>query len=316
MSFLTPPNILPPKERKNDPRLYSLITPFSPNRSPSTSPPAAIVLIGFPFDEGALRNGGRGGAAAAPDQIRNALYSLTPDARAQHAWEQELPSVIDLGNIDQRLSLDEAHAALGKTTAEWLNAGARVVILGGSHDVAYGHFLAYSERGAKVQIVNIDSHPDVRETLEGRSHSGSPFRQCIEHSSKCCEHYQVLQLSPWSVSGDSLDYLKQAGATYSFSDDQGAPQPDSVVRALKSPTLLSFDLDCLDQSIMPGVSAPNANGAPASLLYSVCFEAGKNRAVQSLDLAECNPSVDVSGNSVRPVALGLWHFFRGHIESR
>ena len=37
-----------------------------------------IVFIGYPYDEGAIRNQGRAGSASGPDEIRRAFYKLTP----------------------------------------------------------------------------------------------------------------------------------------------------------------------------------------------------------------------------------------------
>ena len=42
------------------------------------TPPADIVIVGCPQDEGVKRNGGREGAAAAPEAIRRQFYKLTP----------------------------------------------------------------------------------------------------------------------------------------------------------------------------------------------------------------------------------------------
>src|SRR5437660_674067 len=57
-----------------DPRFADLILPFSEKNLEK----ANVVLIGVPTDEGIIRNGGRPGAAQAPDEIRRCLGKLTP----------------------------------------------------------------------------------------------------------------------------------------------------------------------------------------------------------------------------------------------
>ena len=37
--------------------------------------------------------------------------------------------------------------------------------------------------GGKINVTNIDAHFDVRPPKEGKEHSGSPFRQLLEHQS-------------------------------------------------------------------------------------------------------------------------------------
>jgi len=57
----------------NDPRLGEVVC-----REESTYAAAEIVILGCPQDEGIRRNGGRIGAAAAPDAIREQFYRLNP----------------------------------------------------------------------------------------------------------------------------------------------------------------------------------------------------------------------------------------------
>src|SRR5439155_21579169 len=62
--------------RPDDPRLSEIIEFWQGDHAALA--PGRAVLIGFPQDEGVRRNGGRTGAAEAPDEIRRWLYRLTP----------------------------------------------------------------------------------------------------------------------------------------------------------------------------------------------------------------------------------------------
>ncbi|HLR26945.1 MAG TPA: hypothetical protein VK112_13855, partial [Fodinibius sp.] len=62
-----------PDTTDKDPRMGHLLA-----HQQESSP--KVVLLGFPSDEGVKRNGGREGAAEAPDEIRKELYKMTPDA--------------------------------------------------------------------------------------------------------------------------------------------------------------------------------------------------------------------------------------------
>src|SRR5215467_4067002 len=62
--------------RPDDPRLAEIIEPWNGDEGALTK--GRAVLIGFPQDEGVRRNGGRPGAAQAPNEIRKWLYRLTP----------------------------------------------------------------------------------------------------------------------------------------------------------------------------------------------------------------------------------------------
>src|SRR5580692_11367060 len=60
-----------------------------------------VVLLGCPQDEGVRRNGGRPGAAKAPDAIRQFLYRLVIPGAVR---------LFDLGNTLIQPTLEETHA--------------------------------------------------------------------------------------------------------------------------------------------------------------------------------------------------------------
>src|SRR5262249_7250423 len=105
------------------------------------------IFIGFPHDEGVRRNGGRPGAAAAPNGIRSWLAQLS-------SWDAEssinLPSCLDLGNVGRGMPLEAAQIALGQIVGAILGRGAIPIVLGGGHETAYGHYLGYVACGRQV----------------------------------------------------------------------------------------------------------------------------------------------------------------------
>jgi formiminoglutamase len=137
------------------------------------------VLIGFPQDEGVRRNGGRPGAARVPAEIRRCLYRLPP---FDPAVEVEVGrGLLDLGDVSIHGDLEQSQQALAAVVAAVLAAGSVPIVLGGGHETANGHYLGPGEAGRPAGIVNLDAHLDVRPLLEGRGHSGSLFRQALEH---------------------------------------------------------------------------------------------------------------------------------------
>src|SRR5699024_524042 len=171
-----------------DPRLAHFLQ--ASNKHPK------VALIGFPSDEGVKRNGGRPGAAGAPDEIRKQLYKLTPDAQNIEAFTSILEQTIDAGNITVSGELEADQQRLGEVVAEYLKKDIIPIILGGEHGTAFGHFLGYAKADLKTSIFNLDAHTDVRPLKNGKSHSGSPFRQALEHKSGCCKQYSVAGLQP------------------------------------------------------------------------------------------------------------------------
>jgi arginase family enzyme len=67
------PGLFFTRNDRNDPRLGQIVSSKEKDYDA-----ADIIILGCPQDEGVRRNGGRAGAAAAPNAIRDQFYKLTP----------------------------------------------------------------------------------------------------------------------------------------------------------------------------------------------------------------------------------------------
>lgn len=133
--------------------------------------PMVVVLYGFPYDEGTKRNKGRPGGEGAYAKILAELYASHIDVRYP---------LLHLGAVPDHLSLEEAHEHLYRHVGETFNLlpQAKLLVLGGSNDQSYQNYRGYIDglQLKKVGVINIDAHLDVRPLVEGKAHSGSPFR--------------------------------------------------------------------------------------------------------------------------------------------
>ncbi len=281
------------------------------------------MLIGFPQDEGVRRNGGRVGAAEAPREIRRWLARLTPWDCASDTDLRANPP-LDLGDVRVEGDLEETQRALGEVVAAVLASGAVPVVLGGGHETAYGHYLGYVAAGVPVGIVNVDAHLDVRPLIGGKGHSGSPFRQALEHPDAPLpgNRYACLGVVPHNLSREHWDYVRGRGAIIEAASEATDCLYDSAAEAIDRfagegcSTYLSLDADAVRASEVPGVSAPNADGLLAEDVIHLAHYAGRRSAVASLDLVEINPRFDRDGQSARWAALVLWNFLVGLARRR
>ncbi|HET8649300.1 MAG TPA: formimidoylglutamase [Gemmatimonadales bacterium] len=302
--MLTAPNTPMPSVAADDPRVGNLLgTAVEPGQPP------AIVLIGFPVDEGVRRNGGRIGAAEGPAAIRQAFYRLTPDP-AVPAMSELLRRTVDLGDVAAGENLEAAQEALAEATAPHLAAGSLVIVLGGGHETAFGHFLGAVRAGIEVELLNWDAHADVRPLRDGLGHSGSPFRQALEHPSGLARRYTVAGLQPQSIAAAHLDYVRAHGRAV-FASALTSTVVTEIYALLQHRALASFDLDALDQSLAPGVSAPASNGLGTSLWLDAAERAGANPNVIGCEIVELNPRFDRDDQTARLAALTVWRVIRG-----
>jgi formiminoglutamase len=290
----------------DDPRLGTLLGQAVP-----AVDQAKVILVGFPTDEGVRRNGGRTGAAQAPDAIRQAFCKLTPDPERYEQFVALLRHTADLGNLVTTDDLEADQAALGEILASHLRRGAFCIILGGGHETAFGHFLGYVKSQRPVAILNWDAHADVRPLKEGKAHSGSPFRQALEHGSHSCRQYTVAGLNPHTVAKAHLEFIRAQGGHFLFNQHLSEAVVTGLYAGLTMETLVTFDMDAVEQAFAPGVSAPASGGLAVGLWLTAAYQAGKSPYVNSCDLVEVNPMLDREGCTARLAALTLWKVFQG-----
>ncbi len=297
-----------PQTTPDDIRLGALV------RAPGGS--GRITICGFCSDSGVALNNGRPGAAKAPDSIRSAFYKLTPDPASAVPFEDVMRNTADEGNIfpdSDRLA--DAQVQLGSYVSGVLEKGKIPVILGGGHETSYGHFLGYVNQNEPVSIINWDAHADIRELKNGKPHSGSPFRQALEHESGLCRSYIVAGLKRQSLSRSHLEYLQKlipkGRAGYFFKGELNKRIIGNIYERARGNVMVTMDMDALSQHIAPGVSAPNPDGIPLHLWLHAAWCAGVSPKVRSFDLVEMNPKFDTDGHTARIAALTLWHFFKG-----
>jgi formiminoglutamase len=308
----------------DDPRVGDLL-----GRALTHPSEAVCVVVGFPVDEGVRRNGGRVGAAQGPAAIRRCLYRFTPDPQRFEPFVRLLERTADLGDVPPTGDLEADQAALGELLTPYLRRGATAVVLGGGHETAFGHFLGHVGAGERVEmatdsgqalghfwtgrrvgVLNWDAHPDVRPLRDGGGHSGSPFRQILEHPSGACASYTVAGLNPQGTARAHMEFLAAHGGRGVFRSEL-TPESIRNFYPAAGDLMVSFDLDALDQSVAPGVSAPNACGLPPELWLLAAEQAGSCPAVRSMDVVELNPLFDRDDQTARLAALTVWHFWRG-----
>src|SRR5262249_43525305 len=155
-------------------------------------------------------------------------------------------------------------------------------------------YLGHVRAEQSVGILNLDAHLDVRPSLEGLGHSGSPFRQALEYSPRPLPGaaYACLGAQPFVVSAEHLCHVRQRGGVVAWRDEVDGCL-DGQVRAqierlhrLCGAVHLSIDADVAAAADVPGVSAPNPTGLAGAEVARAALAAGRAEGVTSLELVE------------------------------
>lgn len=276
------------------------------------------VIIGFPYDEGTVRNKGRAGSAAGPDEIRRAFYKLTPTKSA--AMTDAGTKIFDAGNIKKRLKLEDAHMRLEGTVNWFLKYGYTPIVLGGSNDMSYADFRACEAVRGRCGAINIDSHLDVRDFSEGIN-SGTPYRMLIEEKILRGSDFAEYGIQEFVNSREHLTYVRSAKAqVFTLTQIRAQRNSESFMEAYRSVSrepesvYVSFDMDSVRSSDAPGVSAPTPTGLTAEEILECAYLAGSEMKTAMIDLCEFNPKYDIDGHTAKLAAMIVANFLAGMVN--
>jgi len=257
-----------------------------------------FALLGFACDEGVRRNQGRPGAAKGPEEIRKALGKM-----ANHLTPETV--LLDAGNIIcENGDMEGAQSGLSTAVGTLLQHKIFPVLLGGGHEIAYGHFKGIHEYVSRphpdkvIGIINLDAHFDLRKT-EGMGNSGTPFYQISEALAPEGLHYLCLGIQKHSNSRSLYETAIELGVEYIEMEDFHLGNIDhvreTIVRFIEKADYiyLTIDLDGFSSDMAPGVSAPSPFGfsiAMAREALKTIYVSGK---LISVDIAELNPLYDI-----------------------
>ena len=297
---MTPPNLalFCAHRDPEDPRLGQVVL-----RAPGDYAAADVVLLGCPQDEGVRRNGGRTGAAAGPDAIRERLYRLVVIEGLR---------LFDLGNTIIQPTLEATHDAQRALVAALVRDGKTVISLGGGNDIAYPDCAGLTDGcGGPVLAFNVDAHFDVRP--DQPRNSGTPYRMLLDEGILTGEHFWELGHQPQAVAAAHRRYLDAQRANVRALDAWRAAgiieSLTAILAADASPAIFwGLDLDAVRAADAPGVSAPSPLGLSAADLCALAALAGREPRSRVLELSELNPAFDLDGRTARLAALAVWSF--------
>ncbi len=273
------------------------------------------VIVGFPYDEGTVRNHGRAGSASGPNEIRRAFYKLTPTKSS--ALTDADAQIFDAGNVKQGMKLEDALTKLEAAVSSFLKYGYTPIVLGGSNDMSYADFRACDSIRGRCGAINIDSHLDVRDYSKGIN-SGTPYRMLIEERTLRGKDFVEYGVQEFVNSREHISFVRDNGAqVYTLTQVRSQKNSEffmTAYRAVSKETqsvYVSFDIDSVRASDAPGVSAPTPTGLTAEEILECAYLAGTEEKTAMIDVCEFNPKVDVDGHTAKLAAMIIANFLAG-----
>ena len=231
----------------------------------------------------------------------------------------------DKDNLKKNLiELNSFNKKLYNQINETINNNCLPITLGGDHSIAIGSALASIKNHNNMGIIWFDAHGDFHTfetTVSGNIH-GLPFAAITGYEKNLLSDFHngnyfnfknaVLLGARDIDEPDELNNLKDAGVTIITTEDIKKYGIDAMYKKAFSIASegtngihISYDLDCIDSDIAPGVSVPVKNGINLDEAYGFvdCIIKNKEK-IKSIDLVELNPLND-KNKTTEKIALNI-----------
>lgn len=260
-------------------------------------------FLGYPCDKGIIKNKGRSGAALGPDSIRKRLSGLP--------WHfPEKVSIFDAGDVlSKDSSLGETQNSLAAAVERILRLNLFPILLGGGHDIAYGHYkgifshIKNLDEHKTIGIINFDSHFDLRPYNDGAS-SGTMFKQIAKFTNNNGINYSYLCLGILKQCNTPhlFNTADRLGVEYILASDMKRGERHSSLLNTVDEFIKRHDYiyvtvcaDVFSAAYAPGVSAPQPLGLNPEKVLIFLEHILKSKKVISFDIAEISPKLDLNG---------------------
>ena len=297
--------------QRNDPDLprYAGIATFALLPRIEDVEHADIAVVGVPFDSGTSF---RPGARFGPAHIRENSRQLHPYHQIHESFPFRGQQVVDAGDIGVGpYGIEEAVSTIHARASTLVQAGTRIVGLGGDHTIALPLLRAADERFGPLGVLHFDAHLDTWDVLHGAATwHGSPFRRAAEEGLLDLERCQHVGIRGGIYDPGELDDDRRLGfdilRSEAFDSLSEAEIADRVRRRLGSgPVYISIDIDVLDPAHAPGTGTPEVAGLTTRELFGVLRRL-RGLDIVGADVVEVAPAYDHAGLTGLAAAHTAW----------
>jgi arginase family enzyme len=274
-----------------------------------------IGLIGAPLAAGSVTPGA---CDRAPALLRQTLKRIGRyDVEIGRAL---FTPIRDRGDVALAgLSIEDATGPIRDAVAASLEDHALTLLAGGNNAVTRPAVIALGAPLAKVGLVTLDAHFDMRETDQGLS-NGNPVRALMEDGLPGANIAQIGLASFANTAKMHRDALAAGNRVISIEEVQRDGIRTTTELAIAhlaacDHIVVDCDIDVIDRAQMPGAPGARPGGMHVSDFFWAVRRLARDPRVRIIDLTEWDPSLDPSDLSALTAARWLAECVAG-FESR
>lgn len=256
---------------------------------------AKVALVGAPLVKGSVTQGAcdQGPAAIRAAMKRTSTYDLEAGLDLSVGLD-------DFGDVDVRALIPaEAFEPLREAFVKALLAHDFVIILGGNNGITRAGVHALGNDLKRIGLITFDAHFDMRDTSAGLT-NGNPVQALINDGMPGGNIAQI-GLAPFANAKYMHDVaLREGNILYTMSDCRQRGMAAIVADALDKVAArcdviyVDFDIDAIERGMAPGAPGARPGGFATADFFLAARMVAKHPKVKAVDIAEFDPSLDVS----------------------
>ena len=259
-----------------------------------------IALIGLEEARGGDEN-----CSNAANLVRKKLYRLKKGTGNYR--------IADLGNLRNGLTLEDTCMRIREVCHYLINNNILPILVGGTHDLDIGQFLAYESMDKMVNFINVDAFLDMEEDEKA---SNNHIEKILLHQPNYLFNYIHLAYQTYLIDHQSLVNLEklyfEAYRIGLIHSNIGDMEP-----VIRDGDVLSFDMRAIRSGDAPGVTNAQPFGLTGEEACQLSWYAGMNEKMSSIGFYEYNPSCDDdNGKTASVVATMIWYFIEGYYHRK
>jgi arginase family enzyme len=263
-----------------------------------------VAILGAPMEAGSVTPGR---CDLAPETLRRALrrFSTYDVERSSELFF----AMRDLGDVPvQGMSPADGFLPIRDAAAGAVAGHRLTLLIGGNNAVTRPAAHALGVPLAKVGLITLDAHFDLRDTDSGPM-NGNPIRFLLEDGLPGPNICQI-GLAPFANTARMHADARAAGiGIYTIADclDRGIEGVlnHALARFVHLEALIvDFDIDVVDRSQCPGAPGARPGGMPVSMFFAAARRLAAEPRVKLVDLTEFDPSLDVG--DITALTAGRW----------
>ena len=189
-----------------------------------------------------------------------------------------------------RCNSNTAHediALIASEVAPVIRQNSVPVVLGGEHTVTIGALRPFKDAGEKIGVVQFDAHTDLRDSYEGDPMSHACVMRRVHEM-----EFPIMQIGIRSLSQPEDIFRREHNIPCLDAETiYRSGIPDEVLPPeFPEKIYITFDVDCLDPSIMPATGTPEPGGLNWYQALDLLNRVAEGRIICGCDVVELAPA--------------------------